>query len=68
VSSSDPRSWLDLAESDAVAALRLLLPPESVRQAAYLAQQAAEKAIKAGWSIAESPTLAKAARGTIFVS
>jgi len=36
-----------LAESDAVAARRLLLPPESVRQAAYLTQQAAEKAIKA---------------------
>jgi HEPN domain-containing protein len=47
VSSSDPRSWLDLAESDAAAARRLLLPPESVRQAAYLCQQAAEKATKA---------------------
>lgn len=47
MSSSDPLAWLDLAESDAVAARRLLLPPEPIRQAAYLTQQAAEKAIKA---------------------
>ncbi|MDF3812043.1 MULTISPECIES: HEPN domain-containing protein [Rhodopseudomonas] len=47
MSSSDPTTWLDLATSDAVAARRLLLPPASLPQAAYLAQQAAEKAIKA---------------------
>ncbi|QLH73698.1 HEPN domain-containing protein [Rhodopseudomonas palustris] len=47
MSSSDPRTWLDLAASDVTAARRLLTPPASLPQAAYLAQQAAEKAIKA---------------------
>ncbi|NEW89870.1 HEPN domain-containing protein [Rhodopseudomonas sp. WA056] len=47
MSSSDPGLWLDLATSDVIAARRLLTPPASLPQAAYLAQQAAEKAIKA---------------------
>jgi HEPN domain-containing protein len=42
MSSSDPRSWLEHARSDVVAARRLL----PLLQGAYFIQQAAEKAIK----------------------
>src|SRR5690606_41165325 len=48
MSTSDHRRWLDYALSDLAAAKTLLANPDHYpRQVCYLAQQAAEKALKA---------------------